>query len=449
VALLDEYPQAVARVVRLLAAGRWAAEYLARHPVVLDELLDDRLSAEAPGADFAPRWAAQMRPQLAQGQDTEQLMNLMRDAHHAQLFRLLVADVTGLLSVEALADQLSALADAVLDLSLATVWRLQRGAAAGAPPVAIVAYGKLGGKELGYASDLDLIFVFDDPDPEAQALYAQTVRRLVTWLSTPTSSGVLFDVDLRLRPNGNAGLLVTSLEAFGRYQLNADGRGAWAWEHQALTRARACAGDRALGERIERLRRQVLAQPREAAQLAAEVIAMRARMLQGHPNPSGLFDLKHDRGGMVDIEFAVQFLVLAHSAAHPELLDNLGNIGLLKIAARLSLVQPGVALAAADAYREYRRMQHGMRLDGAAFARVERARVQPQIGAVTALWHAVFGGETAAPATPDRPSLRQDAEHAKADRPSLRQDAEHAKADRPSPAQRERGGGEGGSDGAA
>jgi glutamate-ammonia-ligase adenylyltransferase len=202
---------------------------------------------------------------------------------------------------------------------------------------------------------------------------------------------VLFDVDLRLRPNGNAGLLVTSLDAFTRYQLNVDGHGAWAWEHQALTRARACAGDRSLGERIEQVRRQVLARPRDRQQLAAEVLAMRGRMLQGHPNPSGLFDLKHDRGGMVDIEFVVQFLVLAEAGRHPELLANAGNIGLLTIAARLGLLEPRLALEAADIYREYRRIQHVMRLDGAEFARVEPAQNAGRIEVVGRLWRAVFG----------------------------------------------------------
>jgi glutamate-ammonia-ligase adenylyltransferase len=394
VALLDEYPQALARVVRLLAAGKWAAEYLARHPIVLDELLDDRLAAEPPAADAARRWSASLRQQLDAEQDAERAMNLLRDAHHAQVFRLLIADVNGLLQVEALADQLSALADAVLELSLAIVWRLQRlqQGTAGAPPrIAVVAYGKLGGKELGYASDLDLIFVYDDPDPEAAAVYAQLVRRLLNWLSAPTSSGVLFDVDMRLRPDGQAGLLVTSFDAFARYQRNEDGHGAWAWEHQALTRARACAGDAALGGRIEQLRREILAQPRDPARLAAEVLAMRGRMLQGHPNQSELFDLKHDRGGMVDIEFAVQYLVLTAAARHAQLLDNLGNIALLKLAAHLALIDPQLAAAAAGAYRDYRRIQHGMRLDGAAFARVAHAQVASQIEAVEQLWQAVFG----------------------------------------------------------
>src|SRR5207244_12538386 len=165
------------------------------------------------------------------------------------------------------------------------------------------------------------------------------------------------------------GLLVSALAAFNQYQEQS----AWVWEHQALTRARYCAGDAAIGEAFERIRNQVLTRSRDATALAGDIAAMRDKMHAAHPNASGLFDLKHDRGGMVDIEFAVQFLVLAQAAAHPQLLQNLGNIGLLKIAARLALVEPDLALAAADAYREYRRIQHRMLLDGAAVARVARA----------------------------------------------------------------------------
>jgi glutamate-ammonia-ligase adenylyltransferase len=397
-ALLDEYPRALARVVRLLGAGRWPSEYLARHPVLLDELLDERAAGEPFGGERRRIWAQRVDADLRQaGEDAERLMNVLRDAHHAQVFRLLLADLDGRLGVEALADELSALADATLDLSLAALWRLQRGAQAAPPRLAVVGYGKLGGKELGYASDLDLIFVYDDPDPEAPALYAQLVRRWVSWLSTPTSSGVLFDIDLRLRPNGNAGLLVSSFDAFERYQLAADGRGAWTWEHQALTRARACAGDTALARRIEALRRHVLSLAREPAALAADVLAMRARMLQGHPNPGPLFDLKHDRGGMVDIEFAVQYLVLAHASRCPALLDNLGNIALLRIAAELDLVDAESAQASIQAYRHYRLLQHGLRLDGAPFARIGYEPVAGHVAAVLALWRRVFG--TDAPAS--------------------------------------------------
>src|SRR5690606_15940019 len=174
----------------------------------------------------------------------------------------------------------------------------------------------------GYASDLDLVFLFDDEDERAPEAYALLAQRLSGWLSTRTAAGQLFDIDLRLRPNGAAGLLVSTISAFDAYQRDS----AWAWEHQALTRARFCAGDPAIGERFEAIRREVLARPRDLARLREEVIAMRRKMHDGHPNRSELFDLKHDRGGMVDIEFIVQYLVLAHSAQHPTLQDNLGNI---------------------------------------------------------------------------------------------------------------------------
>jgi glutamate-ammonia-ligase adenylyltransferase len=364
-----------------------------------------------PGAaePFWQGWVAEVREQLATAAgDMERQMNILRDAHHAQVFRLLLADLGGALQLEHLADHLSALADGVLELALEGAWHsleAARATALPAPRLAVVAYGKLGGRELGYASDLDLAFVFDEgPDAQAAerntALATQLVRRLLVWLTTATSSGVLFEIDLRLRPNGNAGLLVTPIAAFERYQANTDGHGAWVWEHQALTRARACAGDRALGAAIERVRAEVLARPRDRLALAAEVVAMRRRMLEGHANRSGRFDLKHDRGGMVDIEFVVQYLVLAHAHRHPQLLDNRGNIGLLGLAAALGLLDDALAQACAAAYRHYRRLQHALRLDGQQHARVERAAIGGEIAAVLGLWRTVLGTEEPGPAAP-------------------------------------------------
>jgi [glutamine synthetase] adenylyltransferase / [glutamine synthetase]-adenylyl-L-tyrosine phosphorylase len=245
--------------------------------------------------------------------DVERQMNILRDVHHAQLFRLLLADLDGQLTVERLADHLSLLADQTLSLALAGAWQSLSRRHRVAPAFAVIGYGKLGGKELGYASDLDIIFLFDDPHPDAPEIYALLGRRLTNWLTAQTSSGVLFEIDLRLRPNGNAGLLVSSIEAFEKYQRNEGGGGAWTWEHQALTRARFCCGDAALGARFEQVRCEVLARERARDSLVADVLAMRQKMHDGHPNRSALFDLKHDRGGMVDIEFIVQTLVLLHS----------------------------------------------------------------------------------------------------------------------------------------
>jgi [glutamine synthetase] adenylyltransferase / [glutamine synthetase]-adenylyl-L-tyrosine phosphorylase len=388
VSLLNEFPQAFERVMRMLAASRWATDYLVRHPILLDELLDERLHEREP--DWGG-WSAALREQLQRAAgDQEEQMNLLRDAHHAQVFRLLAADLEGRLTVERLADHLSALADATLALTLEQAWQTVPRRHRDAPQFAVIGYGKLGGKELGYASDLDLIFLFDDEHPDAAEVYATLARRLINWLSTQTSSGNLFDIDLRLRPNGNAGLMVSSFDAFARYQRNVDGLGAWPWEHQALTRARFCAGDCHLGERFEQERETVLTRVRDLDQLRKDVLDMRRRMHDGHPNASEDFDLKHDEGGMVDIEFIVQYLVLAHSHRHRELVRNAGNIALLNMAGSLNLIDAALARAVADSYREFRRVQHRLRLNGAERARVPAAEVAAQAAAVRRLWRQVF-----------------------------------------------------------
>ena len=189
------------------------------------------------------------------------------------------------------------------------------------------------------------------------------MRKLISWLTTRTAAGELFDIDTALRPNGNSGLLVTSIDSFANYQTGRGGNTAWTWEHQALSRARWCAGIERLAPRFEAVRRHVLAAPRDRAALIGEVKAMREKVRAAHPVKDGRFDLKHSPGGMIDVEFAVQALVLAESGAHPELLDNVGNIALLGRAEAAGLLPEGVGSAAADAYRELRRAQHRARLD--------------------------------------------------------------------------------------
>jgi glutamate-ammonia-ligase adenylyltransferase len=261
------------------------------------------------------------------------------------------------------------------------------------PQFAVIAYGKLGGKELGYGSDLDVVFLFDDhdePDPDkAVEVYGAYVRKLITWLTLRTAAGELFDIDTALRPNGNSGLLVTSIASFERYQRGRGSNTAWTWEHQALTRARCCAGMPALGARFEAVRRDVLAAPRDHVALANQVQTMRDKVRAARPVPSGVFDVKHSAGGMMDAEFAVQYLVLAHSAVHPQLQANVGNIALLQRAQACGLLPSGVGEAAANAYRELRRAQHRARLDERATQfPVETLAAERE--AVLALWHAVF-----------------------------------------------------------
>lgn len=415
-ALLDEFPKAQQAVTRLLTASPWAAQYLTRHPLLLDELIGS--PASAPATRDADGWRAHWRDVAsdlaasltAAHPEAERQMDLLRETHHAETFRLLIDDLEGRLTIEALSDQLSALADLVLDAAVTACWssfiagRADVPPSAAVPVFAVIAFGKLGGKELGYASDLDLVFLFDrvgDSDGEDAATvvqrYARFAQRLSLWLTARTTAGTLFDIDLRLRPDGAAGLVVTSFEAWSRYERREHDVGAWTWEHQALTRARFSAGDRVLGAAFEAERLAILA-GREAdaatrSQLRGEIVAMRQRMHDGHPNHSGRFDLKHDPGGMVDIEFSVQYLVLACGSVHRELLDNVGNIALLSLAAAAGLIEADAAHAGADAYRAYRAAQHASRLADpvARAARVEPDAFKAERAAVRRLWAAIFG----------------------------------------------------------
>ena len=395
-ALLVERSEVQRRLLRLLGLARWPMQYLMRHPGVIDELADTRLlhqrfDATAFAADLEDRRQAFARS----GEDGEdKLLDMLRHAHHAEVFRTLVRDVEGELTVEQVADELSALADTVVDLTLRWAWSKLKARHREAPALAVIAYGKLGGKELGYGSDLDVVFLYDDadePDPQqAQEVYGAFVRKVITWLTLRTPAGELFDIDTALRPNGNSGLLVTSIGSFERYQQGRGSNTAWTWEHQAITRARFAAGDRRMAPRFEAARRGVLTAERDAARLRDEVHSMRERVRQARPVPARRFDVKHSAGGMMDVEFAVQYLVLAHGHRHAELVDDAGNIALLQRAEAAGLLPPGVGGAAADAYRDLRRAQHRARLDEQP-TQFEPERFAAARDAVLALWQAVFG----------------------------------------------------------
>jgi glutamate-ammonia-ligase adenylyltransferase len=386
-ALLLQYPQALEKLAQIAGSSSWAAAYLLRHPVLLDELLDPRL------LDTAPDWEAfrtQLDAQLEEVEpDMERQMDLMREAHHAQVFRLLVQDLTGNLRLEHLSDHLTDLADIMLGVALQRVWLKLPKRHIDTPRFAVISYGKLGSRELGYSSDLDIVFLFDDAAPEAAENYSRLATRLNNWLAAQTPAGQLFETDLRLRPNGDSGLIVSSLEAFRQYQSEA----AWMWEHQALVRARFSAGDPAVGAQFAAIRREILCRRRDPAKLREEVLAMRNRMLDAHGTKTDqratVFDLKQDPGGLIDVEFIVQALVLGHAWEYPELTANRGNIILLGIAAEKGLVPADLAATVCEAYREYRRLQHALRLNNAK-SQVAPALVAGHVAAVRALWQYVF-----------------------------------------------------------
>lgn len=398
-AMLVERPELQNRLLRLLGLARWPMRYLMLHPGVIDELADERLLSGRFDAgeytrELEERHAAWERSGQA---DEESLLDTLRRAHHAEVFRTLVRDVEGHITVEQVADDLSALADATLAIAMRWAWMHLKQAHRQEPRLAVIAYGKLGGKELGYGSDLDVVFLYDDTDePQGDArdraaeAYGAFVRKLINWLTLRTAAGELFDIDTALRPNGNSGLLVTSLTSFESYQTGRGSNTAWTWEHQALTRARWCAGWAGLAPRFDAVRCQVLCAARDAEALRREVQAMRTKVRDAHPVRDGRFDLKHSTGGMMDVEFAVQYLVLAHGATQRGLLDDVGNIALLQRAQDAGLLPDHVGSKAADAYREMRRAQHRARLDERP-TQLDADAMTEQRKAVLALWHAVFG----------------------------------------------------------
>lgn len=393
-ALLLERPAVHERLLDLLGAAKWPARYLQQHPGVIDELASDQLFSERfDAAAFEQEMALRLAALESTGEDDdENLLNLLRRAQHAEIFRTLARDIEGAITVEQVADDLSALADSVLRVTAQWCWQRLKQRHREDPQFGIIGYGKLGGKELGYGSDLDIVFIFDDEDDNAPEIYTAWVRKLINWLTVKTGEGDLYEIDTALRPNGNSGLLVTSFKSYADYQQQRGSNTAWTWEHQAMTRARFVLGSDSLRQRFDTVREAVITAPRDAQALKQEIVSMRERVRSAHPVRGDWFDVKHSRGGMLDAEFVVQYLVLSQSAQHPELVANLGNIALLQRAEKAGLLPAGVGQAAASAYRELRRMQHTSRLDEGS-GLVPEALVTTHRDAVLALWQAVFADQ--------------------------------------------------------
>lgn len=368
-ALLVENPLALSQLIQLAAASPLISHQLARYPLLLDELLDPRSLYEVPNRQEQARRLAQYLASAEEG-DLEQQMNRLREFRQIASLHVAAADVTEVLPLMRVGDQLSELAEIQLEQVFKLAWQhlVQRH---GYPPevqaedssncgFAVLAYGKLGGLELGYGSDLDLVFVFDDSRSGAtdgdkpvdlMVFYTRLAQRMIHLMSTVTSGGTLYEVDTRLRPSGNSGLLVTPLSGFAEYQNDE----AWTWEHQALVRARCVLGDQQLAEQFAKIRQQIMSKSRDSKALAIEVADMRQKMRQQlDKSTNTLFDLKQGIGGITDIEFLVQYAVLAWSADLPELMVYTDNIRILDALAATGKLTAEESTILADAYRFYR-----------------------------------------------------------------------------------------------
>jgi glutamate-ammonia-ligase adenylyltransferase len=370
-ALLVENPTALAQLIKLAGISPWIAQQVARHPLLLDEMLDPRrlyrpLKREGLEAELDTLLGA------VDPDDLEQQMERMRQFTQSNMLRVAAADLTGNIPLMVVSDYLTEIAEVVTNRVMSQAWTLMV-AKHGRPSCvtadqsgfAVIGYGKLGGIELGYGSDLDMVFLHGNDNPNRMTdgersiandlFYARMGQRMIQMYTTRTPAGTLYEVDMRLRPNGNSGMLVSSLEAFEQYQVNE----AWTWEHQALLRARAVAGDPMVIARFQQVRRKVLSRERDPEQLQTDVREMREKMRSTLDKSNDQqFDIKQGAGGIADIEFMVQYGVLRWSYKHPDLLDWTDNIRLLESLARHHLFAGEVAEQLADNYRSLRAVYH-------------------------------------------------------------------------------------------
>jgi len=383
-AMLVENPSALKILVKLSEAGPWLPQYLAQHPILIDELLDMNHFYTKP--DFVEIKARLQKDLVNAQDDIEQQMNVMRNIKHVTIFKLAALEVIGDISVENLSDYLTELADLLVEETLDLIWSHMFSEQTDPPKFAVIAYGKLGGKEMSYTSDLDVVFIYDDERDGMAEKYARFAQRINSWLNTYTSSGVLYEIDLALRPDGVSGLLVSSIEAFQDYQS----KRAWTWEHQAITRARFCAGDKEIGNHFEKIRFDILNIPRDINQLKKNIVEMREKMFKKHKVDHQYFDLKQDRGGIIDIEFVVQYFVLAFSPSYKELTYNKGNIELLNLFSKKSLIEDEKAKKLIEAYRLYRSLQHQLGLEVKQNGKVILSKVGDCPIRVISIWKDIF-----------------------------------------------------------
>jgi glutamate-ammonia-ligase adenylyltransferase len=406
-ALLNENSAALRRLADLCTKSQFLADQIAAHPLLLDELIDERLIEEAPTREqFAADLSA--RREAMHADDPERQVELLRQFQRAAIFRVAVADLIGGLPLMKVSDRLTDIAELIVQEALMLAWaqmtqrhgepRCEDASGVRTPGMMIVAYGKLGGLELGYGSDLDLVFLHDSAG-ESQSTTGPSIidngvffqrlgQRLVHLLTVHTSAGRLYEVDTRLRPGGNKGLLVQSLASFREYEFQE----AWTWEHQSLLRARAIAGEPTLCEKFEEARIEVLRKAVKRDDLRDAVRSMRQRMRENLSKAKeGEFDLKQDPGGVADLEFLVQFWMLKWADRYPQIVTFSDNIRQLESLASGNLVPQARVDFLVETYRKYRHRVHRLSLEGGKNV-VDSDEFKTERAGVIAIWEEAMQG---------------------------------------------------------
>ncbi len=406
-ALLTENPTALEQLARVASESVWLVDMVVRSPLLLDELIDPRIFKEFPSQDSLHQELETMLAGIAP-EDLEMQMDALRQFQQGAVVHAAAADLAGNAPLMKVSDFLTWTAEQVIRKALEIAWKqlvkrhgrpqcIEHGRLRDAR-FAVIAYGKLGGWELGYGSDLDLVFLHDSRSGEQQTngpkvldnveFFTRLAQRIINILSIPTTSGMLYQVDTRLRPSGGSGLIVSSIDGFAQYQEQQ----AWTWEHQALLRARPVAGSPEVSETFNQIRRSVLARQRDAARLRHDIAAMRTRMRQEQAHPGSDFDLKLDPGGLTDMEFLVQYWVLASAYEHRQLLDWPDNIRNLEGLTACGAIPAATGAFIADTYRDFRRRVHRLTLEGRS-ARIPPGDAEPARAKVRELWKEILGEE--------------------------------------------------------
>jgi glutamate-ammonia-ligase adenylyltransferase len=398
--LLSESTQARQLLIKLCTASPWLSDYLVKMPLLLDQLLDERIL-------FSPLTKAALKEelfhQLIDVDDEERLMEILRHFKHAQVFRVAASDIMGVLPLMKVSDYLTWIAETIVGEALKKAWQMMV-VKHGTPadyvdddiPFVVVGFGKLGGLELGYGSDLDMVYLSDDGlnstamtngarPLDSSVFFTRLGQKLSSLLSTQTISGVAYEVDMQLRPHGASGVLVPTLAGFFRYEQEQ----AWTWEHQALIRTRAIAGSSELIARFESQRLAFLCAARNGQTLKQEVVSMRQRMRAhlDHSTPEA-FDLKQGVGGIIDIEFLVQYWVLLSAHLYPDVVTHSDNIRQLAALAEQGVIEKSTSLLLSDAYRVYRTLGHQQALS--KDNKMSRDLVEHWLVQVNEIWQSVF-----------------------------------------------------------
>ena len=405
---LSDQPEALEHLIKLFSQSSWLAGFVARQPIVIDELLTQAEIHTDAGAVFAETnaFAERLRDTPLDVQ-----MDRFRQFRQAREMRIACKQLDGSLTLMEVSDQLSWLAESIIAGVITLVLNpleerygqptFRHNDETVSSHAGVIAYGKLGGQELGFGSDLDLVFVHDSKGSaqttngkksiDNAMFYARLTQKFVHFMSTNTPAGILYEIDLRLRPNGSSGVLVSGLDAYAEYQQS----DAWVWEHQALMRARMVYGNKALQARFDAIRKQVLAKPRPKSELRNAVAEMRERMRQAFGTTSpGQMHLKQDAGGIADIEFIVQYLVLAHAQKHDELLAYTDNVRVLGAVQDLRLLPAAECQTLRTAYLSLRERLHRRALEEVGAVVPLDNELATIIESVTALRMRILGEET-------------------------------------------------------